>query len=144
MKFKKLINVKKLSLQQWRWLIVAYWKLLWVQFRLLRAKGSVHHLIQGKNVKQHHLSQMNVQRVAEQMFESIRLAARCHLWQPACLPRSLVLVDMLKKYEIEAELKIGVSKEEQSFASHAWVEIAGEVVGEINQIKEKFVKIVEP
>ncbi|MBP6824689.1 MAG: lasso peptide biosynthesis B2 protein [Acidobacteria bacterium] len=42
-----------------------------------------------------------------------------------CLPRSLVLWWMLRRAGLAVDLRIGVQKEADVFAAHAWVEYAG-------------------
>lgn len=42
-----------------------------------------------------------------------------------CLMRSLVMITLLSRRGIAAELVIGVRTEDETFAAHAWVEYAG-------------------
>jgi len=76
------------------------------------------------------------------LHEAVRLAARLHLLPMECLPKSLVLVDMLKKREVPARVKIGVAKVDGTLASHAWVEVKSgpqwTVLGEIESVTSQF------
>ncbi|GHA04108.1 hypothetical protein GCM10008090_11770 [Arenicella chitinivorans] len=80
-------------------------------------------------------------KTASQVHESVRLAARLH-WLPlACLPKSIVLLDMLQTMGIPACLKLGVNKREQQFASHAWVQVGSAMIGEPEHVKDRFIEI---
>ena len=79
--------------------------------------------------------------VAAQMHESVRLAARLHFLAAACLPKSLVLADMLSAYGIKAAVVIGVSKNDGRFSSHAWVEIEGQMVVEAESVVDTFTRL---
>lgn len=57
------------------------------------------------------------------LHEAIRLASRAHPMRPACLPKSLVLVRMLRGRGYKARAVLGVAKEHGRLASHAWVEV---------------------
>ncbi len=52
-------------------------------------------------------------------------AANNNLITINCLPRSLVLWWMLRRNGLAADLRIGVQKEADVFAAHAWVEYSG-------------------
>lgn len=76
------------------------------------------------------------------MQEAIRIASRLHFISVACLPRSLVLVSMLKqKGETNVVVKIGVAKTESGIASHAWVELNGLMVGEPESVAREFTQL---
>jgi hypothetical protein len=42
-----------------------------------------------------------------------------------CLKRSLILLRLLRKRGIPAELRLGVRKVDDDFSAHAWIECAG-------------------
>lgn len=50
-------------------------------------------------------------------------------FRPRCLTLSLVYFRMLARQGTEAELVVGLPAEPTSHEAHAWVEVAGEVVG---------------
>ena len=75
---------------------------------------------------------------AQNLHESIRLASRLLPFPCECVPRSLVLRDMLQKKGVAAKFQIGVNKENLSLQSHAWVEVYGEAIGEKDDLKTTF------
>lgn len=63
-------------------------------------------------------------------------------WYPKeslCLQKASVKTCLLRQYGIPAEMKIGVHK--QPFHAHAWVEVAGNVVGDHNGA-QKYFKVI--
>ncbi len=148
----KLISLTTLSFDQWRWICSAYFRLWKVQVcikvgspswlmsrvELTQTNGQV-------QINNHTESQVSkeLDRAVE-MFESVRLAARCHFWNTDCLPRSIVLADMLNRHSaLTAVVILGVNKLEKglNLASHAWVELNGQIVGEPEKVREDFNKI---
>lgn len=94
-------------------------------------------------IDQHGLSDTLKQR-SEQMHEAVRLAARLHFGQTACLPKSIVLASMLGD---KAVVRVGVRKAQEMtesasnrLASHAWVEYHGIAVSEPQRV-ENFVQL---
>lgn len=69
-----------------------------------------------------------------------RIAERFPL-ATTCVPRSIALWVMLRRRGIPAEMRIGVSDGSAGFASHAWVEISGEPVGETKSSLESFLPL---
>lgn len=70
------------------------------------------------------------------------MAARAGFLRHTCLPRSLTLLRLLRKRGTPAVLRIGVRRQGEGVAGHAWVEVAGEVVGEPEGIAERFLPLV--
>ncbi|NND00586.1 MAG: lasso peptide biosynthesis B2 protein [Gammaproteobacteria bacterium] len=141
--------VKKLSFSQWCRLIEAYWR-LWpvlLKIRFGRTAWLIDKLEfarQAVDLPKTSLPPL-LDGMTRSMHEAVRLAARCHFWHTACLPRSLVLADMLNRRGLEASVRIGVSRStgaDSSLASHAWVEVQGCIVGEPETISEQFTRIV--
>lgn len=81
--------------------------------------------------------QANVQ-VANELHETIRLASRLLPFSCECVPRSLVLRDMLQKKGVVATVYIGVNKVDANLQSHAWVEVYGDAIGENSDVKSLF------
>lgn len=137
---------KRLSAMQWRWLFEAYFRLYLVQLRIkLQSSKWLRSKLTGPT------EQVGLDSIAELkplftkaklMHESVRLAARCHFWPTDCLPRSIVLMDMLNESRVVAQLKIGVYKKSDAIASHAWVEIAGQMVAEPESVSQQFNAII--
>ena len=71
---------------------------------------------------------------------SEEFAARCHhlvaiaafhsLGQKSCLPAAMVLIRLLARHGLNAQLMIGVKPHASTIQAHAWVEFAGRVLGE--------------
>lgn len=78
---------------------------------------------------------------AESLHESIRLASRLLPFSCECIPRSIVLRDMLQKEGVAAKVRVGVKKENVSLQSHAWVEVYGEAICENNALNANFTPI---
>lgn len=79
--------------------------------------------------------------------EYLRLAARLPLWcktrAPTCLVRSYALTTLLRARGLTPQLRLGVSKRGEQLASHAWVELFGDMVGEPASVAMDFV-VVDP
>lgn len=65
-------------------------------------------------------------------------ASRHHLWPMTCLPRSLALQTLLRRHGIEADLRIGVRREDGELRAHAWIEQAGSPLGEPADVELRF------
>ena len=61
----------------------------------------------------------------EKTCRMVRAAAHYGIGNSSCLDESLVLWWLLRKAGVVASLRIGVRKEKQEFAAHAWVEHEG-------------------
>lgn len=75
------------------------------------------------------------------MHEAVRLAARLHVLSAACLPRSIVLADMLQSRGHPANVLLGVAKSGQALSSHAWVEVDGFLVAEPESVEQDFTRV---
>lgn len=67
---------------------------------------------------------------AAHLARLVDVAARNHVRPMTCLSRSLALRTLLHRQGGEADLRIGVRREEDRLKAHAWVEQAGAPVGE--------------
>ncbi len=72
----------------------------------------------------------------------IGVAARAGFTRHTCLPRSLVLQRFLVHRGLPAVLRIGVRREGGQIAGHAWVEVAGQAVGEPEDVQARFVPLL--
>lgn len=62
-------------------------------------------------------------------------------WQPVairCLPRSLVLQQLLRRDAHDAALCFGVAREESNLMAHAWVEVDGVPLAEPESLTGRF------
>ena len=73
----------------------------------------------------------------------VSMAAGLHFFSMTCLPRALALRWMLSQRGIPAQLRIGINKSSKGVLAHAWVDIQGEMVGEPEDIAERF-EILHP
>jgi hypothetical protein len=90
----------------------------------------------ARRVRQHEVADEagTVQRVQR----LVDIAARNHLYPMGCLRRSLVLQRLLGRRGIATELRIGVRKEEAELQAHAWLEYAGQPVGEPGMVSMRY------
>ena len=82
--------------------------------------------------------------LAEHLNDLVELAARNHLYPMSCLRRALVLQRMLSRRGIPTQLRIGARKEPSGLAAHAWLEFAGQPVGEPDDVTAHFVPLQSP
>lgn len=75
---------------------------------------------------------------AERLACLVGIAGRHHLRPMTCLPRSLSLQALLRRYGMEADLRIGVRWEAGELRAHAWIEQAGSPVGEPEDVEHRF------
>lgn len=59
-------------------------------------------------------------------------AARHLMIRASCLEKSLVLCWLLQRRGIEAKMRIGGRKENGTFEAHAWVELYGQVLNDVD------------
>ena len=146
-------QLNHLNFKQYRWITRAYFRLWGVKFKLkfkdsrwLTSKLRFSNEPKPQNEGHHRQFDLDHDmQEARLMHECVRLAARLHFSKTDCLPRSLVLVDMLRRNESQAEIVIGVAKQHgDSLASHAWVELSGEMVAEPESVGLEFSKISGP
>jgi len=171
----RLKQVRKLTFTQWYWLLHAYFRLCYVRARLKfgsaqwlsrqlslvdssnissREKSELRHKSveqtddKDKEVESHSIdsSELISLAKAEQVHESVRLAARLHLLPMQCLPRSIVLTNMLVSLGMPAKMFIGVRKGlgkevDKGIESHAWVELHGHLLVEPATVEQDFTRL---
>ncbi|HWM93382.1 MAG TPA: lasso peptide biosynthesis B2 protein [Thermoanaerobaculia bacterium] len=72
----------------------------------------------------------------------VDIAACRHLRPMTCLPRSLALQALLRRHGVSADLLIGVRREAGALRAHAWIEDAGNPVGDPADIRRLFLPLV--
>lgn len=120
---------------------VAYWRLWPVLLRIKFKQffGDARWLKEKITIVQNETkNKMSDSLLAAQMHESVRLAARLHFLAAECLPKSIVLADMLSTKGFHSRVVIGVSKKNDALLSHAWVELEGVMVAEPESIQNDF------
>ncbi len=75
--------------------------------------------------------------VADRLTYLVDAAASNGIFRHTCLPRSLLLLRLLRQNGIEAELQVGV-KGGEAFAAHAWVELDGRPLNDAADVAERF------
>jgi hypothetical protein len=145
-----LISFQSLSAYQCWWLWIAYWRLWTVTARLklkdrfnqqswLRSKLQYGLAEQPERAQIEDGGQLSEQLSrAMEMHEAVRLAARLHFIDLACLPKSIVLADMLNMRGDPATVILGVNKSQGELRSHAWVEVNGQMVSEPENVSVDF------
>ncbi len=74
----------------------------------------------------------------EMTAKMVRAAARHGIGSPSCLEESLVLLHMLAKQGISAQLRIGVKRNQPKFEAHAWVECRGIALNESDALHDHY------
>ncbi len=145
--FLKIVSLTKLKARQWWWFLRA-WSMLWPvhwQLRFNHASWVARELGgDASAVPELDCVVKEYMVMALEMHESVRLAERCHPLRSVCLPKALVLKKMLRARGVPAVLRIGVSKRDELFASHAWVEVDGIAVAEPDSVKDDFSIVDHP
>ena len=81
--------------------------------------------------------------VAQRLQQLVSMAARIHGTPMTCLSRALTLHQMLARDGIRSRVCIGVGKTSNKVQAHAWVEVAGQAIGEAEDITTRF-KVLDP
>jgi len=77
---------------------------------------------------------------ARRLALAIVRAARFGVFRPQCLVRSVALSQMLTDRRISGALvRVGVRRKNGEFSAHAWVELAGETLGDADDHVGSFV-----
>lgn len=75
------------------------------------------------------------------LAELVEAAGRHHYRRMTCLTRSLALQALLRRQGVEADLRIGVRREDGRLQAHAWVEHAGVPLGEREGVDRTFLPL---
>lgn len=121
-----------LSAREWRDLLVAQWSLWQAQWALWhRPTGSLlDDWSAGQSATPGVADPRQLQR-AREIGDAVRRVALHGITRPQCLARSLAITTLLDREGIPgAIVRIGVRPDDARIAAHAWVELAGEVVGD--------------
>ncbi len=139
------IAFRKYGVKKWFWCLEAYLR-LW--FMLLRLRFSSPEWLQQslhlKPSEGNHMAQVESNQSLA-LHEAVRIAGRAHFMQVHCLPKSLVLAAMLNRRHQRARVAVGISKQNDEFASHAWVEVLDDtqwrMVGEPDTVPQQFTRV---
>jgi hypothetical protein len=123
-------KLASLSASQWRDLLRAQWAVIAAQLRLrTRANGE---LVDRWTVdaERPRADPRQLQR-AMAIGNAVRQVGLYGLTRPQCLARSLAICELMLAERIPgAVIRIGVRPQDAKLAAHAWVEFAGEIIGD--------------
>ena len=74
----------------------------------------------------------------EKTCRMVRAAAHYGIGNSSCLDESLVLWYLLRRQDVAASLRIGVRKENEEFAAHAWVEHEGVALNQKEELHRHY------
>jgi hypothetical protein len=131
-------KLSTLSVAEWRELFQAQWALLVAQGKLRREPvGSLATPTKGAR-------DSDPRRLPEarRLALAVMRAARFGVFRPQCLVRSMALSRMLADRGIDgAIVRVGVRRAGGQFLAHAWVELAGETLGDVDEHVGSFVPL---
>lgn len=131
-------KVLSLSARDWE-------ELIWAQWALLVAQGMVRNRpIGALATPASRASPGDPTRLpeAKRMALAVVRAARFGVFRPQCLVRSVALSRMLEQRGITGGLvRVGVRRRNGEFLAHAWVELAGETLGDADDHVGSFVPL---
>ena len=111
----------------------AAWKLKRQGFEAARKS-----LLESPSKRSNSLSEIEAAQRAALTARMVRAAARHGMGNPSCLEESLVLLHLLGKQGIAAQLRIGVKKNAAKFEAHAWVECDGAALNEVEALHDHY------
>ena len=80
---------------------------------------------------------------AQAVGRLVDIAARRGVGRPTCLARSVTLWWLLRRRGIDSTIRIGVRTVEGRMEAHAWVEHAGLVLNDADDVAERFAPFEE-
>jgi hypothetical protein len=131
-------KLSSLSFAEWGELFQAQWALLIAQAIVRRRPiGSL--ASPSTIVRPPDLTRMSE---ARRLAIAIVRAARFGVFRPQCLVRSVALSRLLAAHRIDgAVVRVGVRRAGGEFLAHAWVELAGETLGDADEHVGTFVPL---
>jgi hypothetical protein len=75
---------------------------------------------------------------ARRISQLVSVATKHGVYPATCLSRSLVLWFLLRREGIEGSLCLGTRKEAGRFEAHAWVELAGVVLNDSEDVRLRY------
>jgi len=130
---------------QWRVLLGSPF-ILFITWSRLRSVGYKQTLRKAQPVKQSRLSAAEQLELAKDTAYALAVAVKYGPWKPLCLLRSLALGWFLGRKGIAFDVRIGVPGEKSisgsegklDFSAHAWVEHAGVVLNDKEDVTGDF------
>ena len=134
----KALLARQLSLRDWFTLTEAWWVLLVFYLVLSRASFKRLEALSRSTITEDACS-AGALAAAHRLQRLVHLASRLHWASMTCLIQAFSLRWMASRRGIPSEIRIGAAKTAAGMHAHAWVEIAGQAVGEPADIAEKFI-----
>jgi hypothetical protein len=78
---------------------------------------------------------------AKSMARMVAIAAGRGLYRATCLRKSLLVLYLLRRMGVPAQLRFGVRLENARLEAHAWVEWQGEVVNDAADVRQRYVPL---
>ena len=112
----------------------------WVAWKLKRRgfEATRKSLFESPSNKSNSLNEVESAERAALTARMVRAAARYGLGNPSCLEESLVLLHLLRRQGIAAQLRIGVKRNAVKFEAHAWVECGGGALNEMDALHDHY------
>jgi len=131
-------KIRSLSIGDWVDLLRAQWALLLAQMIVRRRRiGSL-----ATPASKASAADSTRLPEARRLALAIIRAARFGVFRPQCLVRSVALSRMLEDRGIDGALvRVGVRRANGEFLAHAWVELAGEILGDADDHVGSFVPL---
>jgi hypothetical protein len=138
-------KLKRLKRSQWVVIVQSPFVLLLTWVRLRRG-GYQQTLARIKPLYNSDMSPQEQATIAREVAFALAVAVKAGPWKPRCLMRSLALGWLLAKRGISFDIRIGVphgkaktqAGEAVAFSAHAWVEHAGIVLNDRQDVAGKF------
>jgi hypothetical protein len=80
----------------------------------------------------------------QRLRQLVGMAGRHHLYPMSCLRQSLALQWLLGRRGIMVDLRIGVQKQTDGLAAHAWLEYHGQAIGEAPGVVTHYAPLAAP
>jgi hypothetical protein len=131
-------RLSSLSIRDWGELVQAQWSLLVAQTMVRRRPvGSL--ATPAASIRVADPARLSE---ARRLALAIVRASRFGVFRPQCLVRSVALSRMLDARGIDgAIVRVGVRRANGEFLAHAWVELAGETLGDADEHVGSFVPL---
>jgi len=71
---------------------------------------------------------------AQAIARMVKIAAEKGIYEARCLQQTLVLWCLLRRNQIESEIRFGARKKEKELQAHAWVEVSGVALNEDSDV----------
>jgi hypothetical protein len=138
----KLLKLLRLSSRDWRVLIQALvlLPLIALALRLTGLRRSQQVLLRFVSRRFALKTRQTETKLAEarRISRLVGVATRHGVYPATCLPRSLVLWFLLRREGIEGALCLGTRKEAGRFEAHAWIELAGVVLNDSEDVRLRY------